>query len=75
MAPFRSTKAAVKLHTLLDLRGNIIKQRLNLKASLYEMLQILSLTLFEKTHLLQLFSDIPAQTSLSDTDNQLNLFN
>jgi hypothetical protein len=22
-APFRSTKAAVKLHTLLDLRGNI----------------------------------------------------
>lgn len=23
LAPFRSTKAAVKLHTLLDLRGNI----------------------------------------------------
>ena len=22
-APFRSTKAAIKLHTLLDLRGNI----------------------------------------------------
>ena len=53
----------------------IVKKRLGVKASLYEMLQILSLTLFEKTHLLQLFSDIPAQTSLSDTDNQLNLFN
>ena len=32
-------------------------------------------TLFEKTDILQLFSDIPVQTSLSDTDNQLNLFN
>jgi hypothetical protein len=53
----------------------IVKKRLSVKASLYEMLQILSLTLFEKTHILQLFSDIPAQTSLSDTDNQLNLFN
>ena len=53
----------------------IVKKRLGVKASLYEMLQILSLTLFEKAHILQLFSDIPAQTSLSDTDNQLNLFN
>jgi hypothetical protein len=35
----------------------------------------LSLTLFDKTDILQLFSDIPVQTSLSDTDNQLNLFN
>src|SRR6202165_4581895 len=39
----------------------IIKQRLNLKASLYEILQILSLTLFEKTELLRLFQDIPEQ--------------
>ena len=38
-------------------------QRLGIKASLYEMLQILSLTLFEKTQLLQLFSDIPLQIS------------
>jgi IS4 transposase len=53
----------------------IVKKRLGVKASLYEMLQILSLTLFEKTHISQLFSDIPAQTSLSGPDNQLNLFN
>jgi hypothetical protein len=53
----------------------IVKKRLSVKASLYEMLQILSLTLFDKTDILQLFSDIPVQTSLSDTDNQLNLFN
>jgi IS4 transposase len=33
----------------------IVKERLSVKASLYEMLQILSLTLFEKTDILQLF--------------------
>src|ERR1700676_3802534 len=45
----------------------IVRKRLGISASLYEILQILSLTLFEKTHILQLFSDIPAQTSLADT--------
>lgn len=52
----------------------IVKKRLGIKASLYEMLQILSLTLFEKTHLLQLFSDIPPQLLAANDGNQLNLF-
>jgi hypothetical protein len=52
----------------------IVKKRLGIKASLYEMLQILSLMLFEKTQLLQLFSDIPPQISPNTTHNQLNLF-
>lgn len=52
----------------------IVKKRLAIKASLYEMLQILSLTLFEKTQLLQLFSDIPIQMHVDDASNQLNLF-
>ncbi|HWJ20108.1 MAG TPA: IS4 family transposase [Geobacterales bacterium] len=52
----------------------IVKKRLAVKASLYEMLQILSLTLFEKTQLLQLFSTIPLQMSEPTTANQLNLF-
>jgi len=39
----------------------IVKKRLAIKASLYEMLQILSLTLFEKTQLLSLFVDIPSE--------------
>lgn len=52
----------------------IVKKRLGIKASLYEILQILSLTLFEKTQLLQLFSNIPLQMSEPNTDNQLNLF-
>jgi hypothetical protein len=34
----------------------------------------LSLTLFEKTQLLQLFSGIPQQMSSVDSANQLNLF-
>jgi hypothetical protein len=52
----------------------IVKKRLGVKASLYGMLQILSLTLFEKTLLLQLFSEIPQQLLPQNTDNQLNLF-
>jgi IS4 transposase len=36
----------------------IVKKRLAIKASLYEMLQILSLTLFEKNQLLSLFAEI-----------------
>ncbi len=52
----------------------IVKKRLAVKASLYEMLQILSLTLFEKTQLLQLFSGIPQRMSSVDSANQLDLF-
>ena len=52
----------------------IVKKRLAIKASLYEMLQILSLTLFEKTQLLGLFVDMPSENSDPIANNQLNLF-
>jgi hypothetical protein len=52
----------------------IVKKRLAIKASLYEMLQILSLTLFEKTELLSLFSGATSQKPANHADNQLNLF-
>jgi hypothetical protein len=52
----------------------IVKKRLAIKASLYEMLQILSLTLFEKTQLLHLFVDIPCENPGAPADNQLTLF-
>ena len=52
----------------------IVKKRLAIKASLYEMLQILSLTLFEKTQLLGLFVDIPSENSDPIANNQLDLF-
>lgn len=53
----------------------IVKKRLAIPASLYEILQILSLTLFEKTHILSLFQDWPTQKPEPDPSNQLNLFN
>jgi hypothetical protein len=52
----------------------IIKKRLNLKTDLYTILQILSLTLFEKTPLDQLLMDIHCNNEDSMMSNQLNLF-
>jgi hypothetical protein len=52
----------------------IVKKRLNLSMSLYEMLQILSLTMFEKMPLDQLLSKIVADEIQSESANQLNLF-
>ncbi len=51
----------------------IIKKRLNLDLSLHAMLQILSVTPFEKIPLFQLFSDAPAHQNTGSTDNQLIL--
>jgi hypothetical protein len=52
----------------------IVKKRLNISASLYEMLQILSLTMFEQTPLNELLSTINAARIDGDLANQLNLF-
>jgi hypothetical protein len=140
-APFRSAKAAIKLHTLLDLRGSIpsfihisdgklkaerryshpvdrargsravfkwiqqhlrikaffgtsenavntqiwiavsvyglvaiVKKRLKLPLTLYETLQILTLTLFEQTPLDQPLSRIVTDLDTTHAHNQMNLF-
>jgi len=52
----------------------IVKKRLNISASLYEMLQILSLTMFEKTPLNELLSTISPDRVDDDSANQMNLF-
>ena len=52
----------------------IVRKRLNIAASLYEMLQILSLTMFEKTPLISLLSQISIEQSADSSANQLNLF-
>ena len=52
----------------------IVKKRLRIKTSLYEILQILSLTLFEKPELLCLFQNTPLQNLPQEPSNQLNLF-
>jgi len=53
----------------------IVKKRLNLSASLYEMLQILSLTMFERIPLDQLLNKIVTDDIQAFSPNQLNLFN
>ena len=52
----------------------IIKKRLDIKASLYSILQILSLTIFETTSINQLLNGCDDNMINSENDNQLNLF-
>ena len=53
----------------------IVKKRLHIPASLYEMLQILSLTMFERIPLDQLLNNIVTDEDQRFLTNQLNLFN
>ncbi len=52
----------------------IVRKRLALDASLYQILQILSVTLFEKTPILQALQASDSQDELPDPGNQLILF-
>ena len=53
----------------------ILKKRLGLDHSLYTILQILSVTLFEKTPVLQALTDFEPETEHCESRNQLLLFN
>jgi hypothetical protein len=52
----------------------IIKKRLKIDASLYTILQILSLTVFERIPLNQIVTDSDYNSDQPETSNQLNLF-
>lgn len=52
----------------------IIKKRLNLDISLYTFLQVISVNIFEKVPILQLFRDDDYNYQETISDNQLNLF-
>jgi hypothetical protein len=52
----------------------IVKKRLKIQASLYEMLQILNLTMFEQTPLDMLFPQIRLGQNDANASNQMNLF-
>jgi hypothetical protein len=52
----------------------IIRKRLEMEASLYQILQILSVTLFEKTPILQALQPPDSQDDSLASANQLNLF-
>src|SRR5438270_1216849 len=52
----------------------IVRKRLGLEASLYQILQILSVTLFEKTPILRALQPSDSEMDLADSGNQLILF-
>ena len=52
----------------------IVRKRLGLEATLYQILQVLSITLFEKTPILRALQACDSQTICSTPGNQLILF-
>ncbi|OPY13057.1 MAG: Transposase DDE domain protein [Syntrophus sp. PtaB.Bin001] len=52
----------------------IIKKRLNLPESLYTILQVLSVSLFERTSLFQILTFYDYKNNMNQNRNQLNLF-
>jgi transposase len=62
---------AVSIYVLVA----IARKRLDLEASLYQTLQILSVTLFEKTPILQALQTLDMEGNLLPDPNQLILFN
>jgi hypothetical protein len=61
---------AVSVYVLVAL----VRKRLGLQASLYQILQILSVTLFEKTPILRALQPSDSEDVSLDFSNQLNLF-
>jgi hypothetical protein len=61
---------AVSMYVLVA----IVRKRLGLEASLYQILQILSLTLFEKTPILCVLQAIDQNANFAENANQLILF-
>jgi hypothetical protein len=52
----------------------IVRKKLGLEASLYQILQVLSVTLFEKTPILQALQASDSESNSVEVGNQLNLF-
>ena len=52
----------------------IVRKRLKLEASLYTMLQVISVTVFEKIVLQTAFTRQPNELEIGPADKQLNLF-
>jgi hypothetical protein len=72
--PENAVKSQIWIAVSVYVLVAIVRKRLNLSASLYEILQILSLTVFERTPLDQLLTlSVPEQIIVASV-NQLNLF-
>lgn len=70
-----AVKTQIWIALLVYVLVAIVKKRLNTETSLYTILQILSLTLFEKTPIDQLVKNEEVQMDTPENYNQLNLFN
>ncbi len=62
---------AVSVYVLIA----IVRKRLNLEASLYTLLQVISVTIFEKIEITTALSGVDNRCDTSGLDNQLKLFN
>ena len=69
-----SVKTQVWIAVAVYVLVAIIKKQLHLPHSLYTILQVLSLTLFEKTPIASLFQRFDGSTEVPLIDNQLKLF-
>jgi hypothetical protein len=69
-----AVKTQVWIAIAVYVRVAVVKKRLNLEASLHTILQVLSLTLFEKMPLDQLLTRIDRKDESGEHGNQLNLF-
>ena len=71
---FSMTKTQIWIAVSVYVLVAIVKKRLDLDASLYTLLQILSLTLFEKMPILPALSQAPPTSDDLALGSQLNLF-
>ena len=60
---------AISIYVLIA----IVKKRHELEPSLFQILQILSITIFEKVPILQAFGEVESQEQYNEFSNQLNL--
>ncbi|MHB8304021.1 MAG: transposase, partial [Acidobacteriaceae bacterium] len=69
-----AVKTQIRIVVSIYVLVAIVRKRLGLEASLYQILQILSLTLFEKTPILRALQVTDPANEIDDLGNQLNLF-
>lgn len=70
-----AVKTQVWIAVVAYLLVAIVKERLKIERSIYEILQILSVSMFDKTPLNQLLTDNDLHFLDTPTDNQLNIWN
>jgi hypothetical protein len=67
-------KTQIWIAVSVSVLAAIVRKRLGLEASLYQILQILSLTLFEKVPILQTLQPSDSQNESGENCNQVILF-